>query len=617
MPETPPAPAIETGLVRRHLQAILASPEFTGSTRLQSFLTFIVEETLAGRQAEIKETVVAERVFNRRAAAFDPRTDSVVRVAARALRDRLREYYQNGGAGDAVLIDVPKGSYVPVFIEQRAKGVEAGSAPRQWWKMAAAGAGIVAVLAAVAYWAVPAWQRAVTPSIAVLPFLNLSGSPEAEYLTEGFVEELTTDLAQISGLQVVARSSAFQFQGKNPDIRTAGRQLGAATVLEGSVRTVGGRLHISAQLIKVADGFHIWSHTYEGETKDIFSIQDDLTRSIARALRLPAGRQPAAARSPRDLEAYDLYLKGQYFKDRVRAEDLLKSAGFLEEAIRRDPGYAPAHAALADVYATTAYHAVAPDRDAIAKAKAAAARALTLDDTLAEAHALLAWITFFYDWDWKNAETGLRRALELNPNSARAHDWYSQGLLAAGRFKEAVAESKKALVLDPLSYRVSSNVCVILYCAHRYDDAIRQCRQAIEINPHYFQAYTILGASLRETHRYAEAAEALGMALNEYPHYPDTVAHLAALEAALGRKDEPLRSIAELEHPPGRQPMPYYHLAFLYCLLGDKNRAFDALEKAYQEHTSDMLFLGVDPFFDSLHGDPRFRALEQRIGWAR
>ena len=172
-------------------------------------------------------------------------------------------------------------------------------------------------------------------------------------------------------------------------------------------------------------------------------------------------------------------------------------------------------------------------------------------------------------------------------------------------------------MLDPLSYRVSSNVCVILYCAHRYDDAIRQCRQAIEINPHYFQAYTILGASLRETHRYAEAAEALGMALNEYPHYPDTVAHLAALEAALGRKDEPLRSIAELEHPPGRQPMPYYHLAFLYCLLGDKNRAFDALEKAYQEHTSDMLFLGVDPFFDSLHGDPRFRALEQRIGWAR
>jgi TolB-like protein/Tfp pilus assembly protein PilF len=616
MPETLAAPAAEAELVRRHLQAILASPEFASSARLQGLLSFIVEETLAGRQEGIKETVVAGQVFHR-GASFDPRIDSVVRVAARGLRDRLREYYENGGAGDALMIELPNGSYVPVFTKQRAKSAETGRGARNWWKIAVVVAGVAAITATAVFWAVPAWQRAATPSIAVLPFLSLSGSPETEYLTEGFVEELTTALAQMSGLQVVARSSSFQFRGKSPDIRAAGRQLGVETVLEGSLRTVGGKVRISAQLIKVADGFHLWSHTYEGETKDIFAIQDDLTSSIARALRLPARRQPAAVRSPRDTEAYDLYLKGQYFKDRVTAEDLFKSVRFLEQAVRKDPAYAPAHAALADAYATIAYHEVAPDRDVIAKAKAAAARALGLDGTQAEAHALLAWIRFFYDWDWKDAEPGLRRALELNPNSARTHDWYSQGLLAAGRFKEALAESKQALVLDPLSYRVSTNLCVILYCAHRYDDAIRQCRQAIEINPHYYQAHTLLGASLREKHKYAEAAAALGTSLKEYPGEPDAVAHLAVVQAALGRRDEPLKSIGELENPPRHQPKPYYQLAFLYSVLGDKSRAFDALEKAYRERASDMLFLSVDPAFDSLRGDPGFRALEKKLCWVK
>ena len=613
MPDIVSAPTVEAELVRGCLQTILASPEFAGSARLQGFLTFIVEETLAGRQEGIKETVVAEQVFHR-GASFDPRIDSVVRVAARGLRDRLREYYQNGGAGDGVVIDLPKGSYVPTFTKQRATE---GHGARGWWRFGAAGAGIAAVLAVAVFWAVPAWQRAGTPSIAVLPFLNLSGSPETEYLTEGFVEELTTGLAQISGLQVVARSSAFQFRGKSPDIRSAGRQLGVGTVLEGSVRTVGGRVRVSAQLIKVADGFHLWSHTYEGETKDLFTMQGDVTNSVARVLGLSARRQPAAARSPHDMEAYDLYLKGQYFKDRVTAEDLLKSVRFLDQAIEKDRAFAPAHAALADAYATIAYHEVAPDRDVIAKAKSSAAKALSLDGTLAEAHALFAWIRFFYDCDWKDAEPGLRRALELNPNSARAHDWYSQGLLAAGRFKEAVAESKQALVLDPLSYRVSTNLCVILYCAHRYDDAIRQCRQAIEINPHYYQAHTLLGASLQEEHKYAAAAAALGASLKEYAQEPDAMAHLAAVQAALGRKDEPGRSIGELENPPRQQPEPYYQLAYLYSVLGDRSRAFDALEKAYRERSSDMLFLGVDPAFDSLHQDPRFSALEKKLGWVK
>jgi tetratricopeptide (TPR) repeat protein len=202
--------------------------------------------------------------------------------------------------------------------------------------------------------------------------------------------------------------------------------------------------------------------------------------------------------------------------------------------------------------------------------------------------------------------------LELNPNSARTHDWYSEALLLAGRFDQAISESKKALALDPLSYRVSGNISVILYCAHRYDQAIRQARQTLEINPHYYQANTMLGTSLAEKRMYPEAAAALRAALADYPGEPDTKAHLAAVEAAIGKRDEALKLTGELEQS---EPKPYYHLAFLYAVSGDKDRAFDALDKAYAHRDGDILSLNVDPAFDSLHSDPRFGVLWKKIGW--
>jgi serine/threonine-protein kinase len=604
-------PPFDPVSVRRHLDKVLASKEFAAARRMQQFLGFIVERALNGADG-IKETEVAIRVYNR-GPSFDPSGDSVVRVAASSLRSRLRDYYAGSGSDDAILIEVPKGCYVPVFLpRQPVDGGRAGRRASHRWRFVAAIAAFAILVAAC--WEIFAWRHSTEASIAVLPFLNLTGLSDSEFFTDGFVEELTTSLAQVKGLQVAARSSAFQFRGKSPDIRAAGRQLGVNTILEGSVHGVGKTIRISAQLIDVTDGFHLWSHTYEGEAKDIFAIQNDLVIQITRALQLPGRSGARERRALPDLEAYDLYLKGLYFRDKVTPEDLRTSIRYLEQSVQKDPNYAAAYAALADVYATVAYHEVVPEGESVAKAKAAATKALDLDGTLAEAHALLAWIEFFYDWDWVASEAGLRRALELNQNSARAHDWYSEVLLVAGRFDQALSEAKRASTLDPLSYRISTNLSVILYCAHRYDAAIRQARQALEINPHYYQAHAMLGASLAEKRMYPEAAAALRAALAEYPRDADTLAHLAAVQAAIGRREEALRLMAELDRG---QPRPYYHLAFLYAVFGDKDRAFDALDKALEQRTSDMPFLNVDPAFDGLRQDPRFAALKKKMGWLK
>jgi len=600
--------------VRDQLQRLLASPAFADAPRLRSLLAFLVEQTICGHAEEIKESVIAVEVFGR-APDFDPRADSVVRVQVRNLRAKLRAYYDQEGRDDAVRFDLPSGSYVPVFEASQPPSATAPAVrhvvfPRRRLAWAAVGLALAVAMAVLAMLILG--RTGARRSVAVLPFLNLTGDSGKDYFVDGFVDELTTSLAQAKGLQVVARSSAFQFRGKSPDVRVAGRQLGVAAILEGSVSSAGGTVRVSAQLINVEDGFHVWSHTYAGAAEDVFTIRDQIAKAVSVALDVSSPARTTAAAYRPDVEAYDLYLKGQYFKERVTLDDLGRSIQFFEQSVHRDPGFAAAYAALADVYATVAYHQVVPEKESIAKAKAAAARALELDPALAEAHAVLAWIQCFYDWDWAAGERGLRRALELNPNSARTHDWYSEALLLAGRFDQAISESKKALALDPLSYRVSGNISVILYCAHRYDQAIRQARQTLEINPHYYQANTMLGTSLAEKRMYPEAAAALRAALADYPGEPDTKAHLAAVEAAIGKRDEALKLTGELEQS---EPKPYYHLAFLYAVSGDKDRAFDALDKAYAHRDGDILSLNVDPAFDSLHSDPRFGVLWKKIGW--
>jgi TolB-like protein/tetratricopeptide (TPR) repeat protein len=609
----PPAPNDVGGdadLVRQHLDKILASPEFANASRLQQFFAFVVQEKLNGAET-IKETALAIHVFNRRP-SFDPSGDSVVRVAAGNLRVRLRDYYLSTGRDDRLIIELPKGSYVPVFHANREPaGAHSGSDARIEWRAVAIIAAIMLLACLAAWWFAKTRKNQTYTSIAVLPFLSLSSNPDSEYVTDGFVEEVTSGLAQVPGLEVVARSSAFQFQGKSPDIRSAGRQLGVETILEGSVRTVGGKLRISVQLIKVADGFHIWSRTWEGESGDIPAFQDDVVRSVAHELQHP---EITRLNSPHDIEAYDLYLKGLYFRDRITAADLQKSVSCLRQSIQKDRQYAPAWAALGFTEAELAYHSVQPEPETIASARAAATRALELDNTLADAHAVLAWIRYFYDWDWAESEHGLRRALVLNPNSSWAHDWYAQELMSVGRFDESLREANRALVLDPLNYRVSTNLGVVLYCQHRYDEAMRQCQQAREINPHFFAAWSITGDCFQDKGMYPEALAAFRRSVAEYPNDADTTGHLAMVLVATGQRDEARKLMDALSHPAAGEPVAWYQLAYVRLAMGDKEGAMDALEKSFAQHSSDMVVLTVDPVFESLHRNPRFLALQKKMG---
>jgi len=604
-----PADAADEAAVRLHLQKILGSPEFLSATRLQQFLTYVVELKLSGANS-VKETEVAMEVFHRHS-SFDPSGDSVVRVAASNLRHRLHDYYLHGGAHDALRIELRKGNYLPVFqvVETRAP------VPRRRRAWAVLCAISAAVVCAGATWLAVTWRGAPAPSsIAVLPFLNLSNTPDHDYLADGFVEELTTALAQVEGLKVVARSSAFQFKGKSPEIREAGRKLGVETVLEGSLRRTGENVRVNAQLIQVSDGFHMWSRSWEGAIADLPVIQADLTRNVAAVLRRPATQR---SKLPGNAEAYDLYLKGNFFQERITPSDLLRSIGYLRQSVEKDPAFAPAHAALGRAYGSLSYHRLTPDWTVIAQAKQEARRSIELDPKLAEGHALLAWLRFFSEWNWAESEAGLRQALLLNPNSVPAHDWYAQRLMAEGRFDEALLEARKAQTLDPLNYRMSANVGIVLYCARRYDEAIRQARQALDLNPHFFLARTVLGVSLQGKKQYREAEVELRASLADNPSDADTQSHLAAVLLATGRREAALALIRSLEKPPSGVPVPWYELAYAHLVMGDTAGAFDDLDHAFAERNTDMTVLKVDPAFEALWRDPRFTALLGRMGLPR
>jgi len=590
--------------IRRHLARITASKEFSSATRLHQFLAFVVEQRLKGATS-IKETELAIEVFGRRT-TFDPTGDAVVRVAASNLRRRLRDYYLGTGQNDRVVIDLPRGCYVPEFRTRRGSAPVFGRRALIW-----TAAGLLLVSGAL-YWG---WRLRPSPfgaSIAVLPFLNLGGGPEAESLADTFVEEVTTTLAQVNNLQVASRTSAFQFRKAGFDIRAAARQLGVRTLLEGSLRLSGGRVRINAQLIQASDGFHLWSRAWDDDAANLYRIQQELTREVAAALGCRTRRPDTV---PKDSEAYALYLKGRYFYMRATREDLARGIEFVESALARDDTFAPAHAALADGYASLAYREASPDAAKIARAKLAATRALTLDDGHADAHAVLAWIRFFYDWDWRGSEAGLRRALELNPNSARAHDWYAQRLMSEGRMEEALRESRRAFTLDPLNYRAAGNVGIVLYCARRYREAIRQAGQSLELNPHYFLAHAIIGVSWLGLGRLADARTSLRAALAANPTEPDTLAHLAVTERALGNISEAERLEQQVASPAGGAEPSHYALAYLHLSAGRRDQAVAELRRALAQRSSDMPVMAVDPAFTALHGTPQFETLKREMGW--
>lgn len=611
--------AVPPPAARAQLERILASSTFRNADRLSRLLRFTVEQALADAGNPPKEYVIALEVFDR-PPSFDPRFDSVVRVEARRLRYKLRDYYEGEGRDDPILIDLPKGSYLAVFQPRVApeahQVVPEASHRRRLLLLGAGGAGLA--LAGTLLFVVitnPRPRMPAVTTVAVLPFENLTGTSEAEYLSLGLADELITALAKVNGLRVVARTSAFQLRGKRAS--AVGHQLNAGAVLEGSVRSSGNALRITARLVAAADESCLWSETYERDAKDLFSLPRQIARAVTATLQLPlvSGRsqwtvpQPAA-----DPDALRLYWKGRYFRKQPGPEGLRKSVEYYQQALLRDPGYAPAHAALAEAYATMGFHRLAPPAELIPKAKASAQKALDSDNALAEPHAVLAWIRFFHDWDWPAAERGFRRALELDPSHAKTHTWYALGLISQGRYEEAIAESRVAQELDPLAYAVASDLGVVLYAARRYDETVRWAQRALAANPKFTPARVLLGLCYVAEGRYQEAISEYRKALESSERYSYVLAALGYACALSGRPEEARRLLREIKNTtPGEDPY-YAHIAVIYAGLGDKDGAFESLERAFRRREADLLFIRVERAFDSLRGDPRFASLLERVG---
>ncbi len=458
--------------------------------------------------------------------------------------------------------------------------------------------------------------KIVTPSVAVLPFSNMSNDTEQQYFCDGMAEDIINDLAHLEDLQVVARTSSFAFQDKNLDIREIGKKLGVHSIVEGSVRKAGNRLRITAQLINVANGYHLWSERYDRELEDVFAIQEEISNSIVNALKIELtgeGDSPVVKRSTNNLEAYDLYLKGRYFWNTRQSGGMEKAKHHFEKAVEIDPTYALAYAGLADYYNIMGFYAYSSPKESLPKAKQAALKALEIDDTLAEAHSALAFAKWIFDWDMESAEREFKRAIELNPNYSTAHMWYSNFLVTSGRSEECFTEIEKALTLDPLSHTIQACSGSMFYFAGQYDRAISQCTNTLDMDPNFTLARHILTLTYEQQLKYAEAIEE-GVKIRKDFDSPQAIASLGYAYARSSKIDEATQLLNELINLSQKKYVSSYHVAAIYTGLNKKEQALVWLEKAVEERSTSLVILKVDPMFDSLHADPRFKEILRKIG---
>jgi TolB-like protein/Tfp pilus assembly protein PilF len=446
-------------------------------------------------------------------------------------------------------------------------------------------------------------------SIAVLPFVDLSQAHDQEYFCDGISEEILDALAKIKGLRVVARTSSFSFKGKNADVAEIGQKLGVTNVLEGSLRREGNRIRITAQLINARDGFHIWSDTYERELQGVFAVQDEITRSIVDALKVRLAVAPSA-RAPENTEAYDLYLQGLYFSNKSDEESLRKSLSFFQRALDIDPNFARAWTGIAKVWLWLADAYVRP-LEAYPKAKDAASKALALDERDAEAHSYLGETKRILDYDLAGEEKELKRALEIDPNSAPAHLFMGLLKTAQGELGQGVKEIQKAERLDPLAPVISSFAVGIYLAANRIDDAIDAGKRTVQIDPNYVYVDPALANAYREKGDFQKAIELYekGQATTHFPSVG-----LAITYAKMGRREDARRILEQLIEKSRKQYVAADLIATVYAALGDKDEAFRWLNRAFDEHSASMISFTSHPEFRPLRSDPRFADLLRRIG---
>jgi TolB-like protein/Tfp pilus assembly protein PilF len=460
-------------------------------------------------------------------------------------------------------------------------------------------------------------QSKTINSLAVLPLTNTSADPNLEYLSDGITESIINSLSQLPSLKVVGRSTAFRYKGREVAEQEVGRELKVGAVLTGRILQFGERLVIRVELVDAADGWQLWGAQFDREPSDLLALQGEIAREIAENLQLRltgAERKQIAKRYTESPEAYRLYLKGRFHLNKRTEEGLKKGLEYFESAIETDPCYAAAYAGMADCYAllgAAGYNL--PPRDAMPKAKAAAVKALEIDDALAEAHTSLAFVKFRLDWDWAGAEREFLRALELNPNYAAAHHWYAVYLSAMGQHAEAIMEIDRALDLDPLSLIISSAKGRLLQFAGRYDEAVGQCRKALEMDPNYGEARLNLGLAYEQMGLHDKAITELQRAIDLSRNRALIMAVLGHAYAKAGKLDEAratLERVRELSEKGHASPLD---VAIVYAGMGEKDEALTWLQKGCAERSGPWVFLKVEPLYESLRSDPRFRELLGRL----
>jgi len=548
----------------------------------------------------------------------------------------LRKALQDGENGLRYIETVPKRGYRFVAEVRKLGGIAPDTEvlleppeitrPRHRFRRPAFAIAGLVLLLAVLISTPPVWNRLrssapeTIQSLAVLPLRNLSGDPAQDYFAEGMTEALITDLARIPGLKVISRTSIMQYQDSHKRLPQIAQELGVDVVVEGSVLRSGNRVRITAQLVRGATDRHIWAASYERDLRDLVTLEDGVSRSIAGQIRkqiaprAPAQLVSSASVSP---QAREDYLKGRYFWNRRSAAGYMKAIDYFQAAVGEDPQYAQAYAGLADAYALLGSVPVPkiPRETAMPKAKEAALTALNLDDSLADAHTSLAFVEMHYEWKFPEAEREFKRAIDLDANYSTAHQWYAFDLAAMGRFDEAVAEVQRARQTDPFSAIVNTDVAEILYFGRNYGEALRQARTTVEMDPNFAHAHRVLERIYEAKHMFPEAIAEGKRAVEIAGDDTWMLIELAHTYLLAGKKPEMqncLRQAANIS--PGGTLPDVGVIAEIHVGLGDADRALKVLESLYRRRDGGLILLNADPYFGPLKSDPRFQQLLQRIG---
>lgn len=621
------APDGRLGEIRAYLAQLLDTPQFAASSRRGQLLQYLVRETLAGNGDKITEYAIGLEVF-RKPDSFDPRIESVVRTEFSRLRQRLKAWYADEGRRDRIVIDFRPRSYAAIFEFRDPDALvepagapqlvpEAGalrrSSPARW--ILASGAVAAIALAAAGAWMWRQHTQAASHqpigSIVVLPFENYSPNRADEYLADGMTDEITNDLAQWRDLRVVARTSAYAFKGKGEDIRQIGRQLNVDAVLEGSFTKQGDRIRVTAQLNRTSDGYHLWSHAYETQSRDLLQLQEEAANSIAAAIRMVrgGGSPPVIHMATVNAEAEDLYLQGMYQAYQDTPDSTRKALSLFEGALAKDPSFARAYLGIGNAELNLVSLTSSTAEEALPKVREAAQKAIALDPSLGSAWGELGLMTYSWDWNWTRAEEQFRQALEHGAGAGTREN-YGWGLATRGRFAEAHEQFHTAAEEDPLSVAPPFDEFFTYNFERDLAGQKRMLAQMQRLQPNFLGSHALAVVTSVQQHDCATAAREAAWAARRYPGLGATQSVLAYAAACRNNRAEALARIGRME----ALKAPAYQLAIAWALLQDKDKAIAALTRSADAHEGQILYLKYDPFFDSIRSDPRYVALEKRVG---